>query len=321
MKKLSPFASSRTQASNDPESNENVPFASSLPEQLPLRIDTPPEGALQGIEMGVLPDGTAFLSQRGVASICGVQFSVISEFAQEFNLGQSTPRVAALRGHLEEAGWFQPISTPLQHQSRSIVAYPDKVVIAFLQYYAFNSRTPSRQAARALGLLANKSLRDLVYTALGFEPGVVRAQRAIVERALLNDVPEDAFSVFTETMELLTKLAREGVDVGPHTVPDISIGQRWADWWMERCLDRKYGPRRKHPHRYPSDHPQAAANDAIEAYVYPLQALGEFRLWLRTHYVGSHLSKYLDGKVSRKQLAPATAMKIAQALTPKRMKR
>lgn len=320
MQKKKQFVSSTQTTDNIPYSHGKSPFASS---QLVLKLEIPPQGVLRGIEMGVLPDGTPFLSQRGVAEICGVQPSVITEFAQEVaaELGGSpgTARVQALRDILGEAGWHGPISSPLTHQGRAIVAYPDTVVVAFLQYYAFNSRTPSEKAVRALGTLARKTLRDLVYAALGFEPGVARAQRAIVERALLNEIPADCFSVFTESLELLTRLARANVDIGPHTVPDISVGGRWSEWWVEKNLDQKYGQRRKHPHRYPADHPQSAANAVMEVNVYPLAALGEFKIWLRDQYVKVHLKTYLDSKVAKKQLTPETAMKALQALTPRRL--
>lgn len=48
--------------------------------RLDLHIDKQTE--IQGIEMGVLSDGTPFLTQRGLARLCGVQNAHIGTMAQ-----------------------------------------------------------------------------------------------------------------------------------------------------------------------------------------------------------------------------------------------
>ncbi len=289
--------------------------------QLALKIETPIQGELRGIEMGVSPDGAAFLSQRGVAEICGVVPSTVTELAQEFARGVNTPRAVRLRSLLEHLGWNGPLYTPIQaNNGQTIHAYPDAVVVAFLQYYAFDSRSPSEKAMRALGLLATKTLRDMIYVALGLPVGGVDASwNALHERMLMNEIPAGWFSVFSATQHLLVAAKRGGLNIGPQTVPDISIGQRWSAWWTQRELARKYGDRRSWPHRYPSDHPQARANGYIEAFIYPKSAMGEFAMWLDTEYLPVLFPKYLDGQIAKKSISSSEAYSLVKSLTPKQL--
>lgn len=289
--------------------------------QLSLRIETPLQGALQGIEMGVAPDGSAFLSQRGVADICGVVHSAVTMLAQEVGRGASTPRAGRMRDILQQIGWKGALYRPIQgYNGQTIHAYPDAVVVAFLQYYALG-RSPSERAVRALALLATKTLRELIYAALGLSataPAHDDSWSAIHERLLMNPVPAGWFSVFNASQHLLIDAKRGGLDIGPHTVPDISIGQRWSAWWIEHELDHKFGPRRLWPHRYPDDHPQARAV-RIEANIYPLMALGEFMLWLQDHYLPKYFPEYLDRQVAKNAIGPDQAYALATKLAPKRL--
>ncbi|WP_159109556.1 hypothetical protein [Bradyrhizobium sp. USDA 3458] len=46
---------------------------------------------IQGIEMGVLSDGTPFLTQRGLARLCGVQNAHIGSIGR---MGRASPEAA-----------------------------------------------------------------------------------------------------------------------------------------------------------------------------------------------------------------------------------
>jgi hypothetical protein len=147
--------------------------------QLSLRVETAAEGALEGVEMGVAPDGTTFLSLRGIATLAGTTFSSVTEATQELLAGATTPRATAPGDLLRGLGWAGgTLYVPMTVDGRVIHAYPDYAVVAFLQYYAFYSRTPSERARRALGMLATKSLRDLIYAALGIDLAKTVAHRA-----------------------------------------------------------------------------------------------------------------------------------------------
>lgn len=289
--------------------------------QLNLVVDTPTAGDLAGVELGVLPNGQAFLSARGVAAFCGVAFSTMLEAASEVVQGANNPRAKAIRENLKATGAdpLRPYES-LRIEGRDTHAYSDKAVIAFVMYFANDAQRPSDRARRVLGLLATKSLRDLVYAALGITTPPPMRESAYVERLLVNDeLPAGYFSVFNEGAALILRAEREGLKVGHETVPDVSIGQRWGEFWTNGSLDRKHGARKRHPHKYPESYPQSAANGFIDPWIYPEDALPAFRAWLERHYLPTHFPKYLEGKVAKKQLPGATAAKLLTAMVPRRL--
>ena len=106
-----------------------------------------------------------------------------------------------------------------------------------------------------------------------------------------------------------------GAHVGEKVVVDISIGQYWAKHWMDNDLEGQFGSRAKYPHRYPDSHPQALSNPQ-ESWCYPLEALGYYRRWLQSEYIGGgKFSKYIEGKVSRGELPPSVAQLAITAVS------
>lgn len=67
------------------------------------------EAEIDGIEMGVLADGTAYLTLRGLATVCGVAPSSIIEQVQAWNAGK---RTSALAKHLIAAGFTEERTAP-----------------------------------------------------------------------------------------------------------------------------------------------------------------------------------------------------------------
>lgn len=142
---------------------------------------------------------------------------------------------------------------------------------------------------------------------------------SIHERMLLNsDLPPNCFSVFHAIQPLLIKLKYAGLNVGPQTLPDISVGQRWGSWWVGKELSRKYGGRAPFPHYFPAGHPQANAD--VDAWIYPLAARGEFEVWMQDQYLPVHLPTYLRGQVKTGSISAEDARAIVAALMPKRLK-
>ena len=69
-----------------------------------LKVDCQTE--IQGIGMGVLNDGTPFLTQRGLARLCGVQNALIGTISTEWNEVPEKPRIAKIRDLLVNRGVF-----------------------------------------------------------------------------------------------------------------------------------------------------------------------------------------------------------------------
>ena len=288
-----------------------LPFA-------PLQVDRDvPAG------MGVLSDGTPFLTQRGLADLCGVENAHIGTISRDWNLDQ--PRIATIKRLLSENGIFvNSPHIPVLDGARTVYAYPAEICSAILEYYAFEAPQQQPEAVRWIRRLVNKSLRDFIYQAVGFKPESVipLVWQQFQDRVVLNhnSVPLGYFSIWKELADLIVTLIRAGANVGPEFVPDVSVGVHWAKHWTDNDLARKFGERRRYAHNYPHYFPQAESNPQ-EPNCYPNSALAEFRRWMEEEYLVLKLPKYLKdserkGKVSM-QISQHALGAIAQRQLPR----
>lgn len=270
---------------------------------------------VDGIEMGVLSDGTPFLGARGLARICGVAPSVIIEFANEWSATSTKPRDVKINQILAQNGTtVTELFKSLTHEGSKLSAFPDSVCIAVLEYYAFEQGRPSAQTA--FRTLARRSLREFIYTALGYDPAkaVPLEWREFHDRMTLNTVPRGYFNVFREISELAVSAIQHGLRFDSHTLPDVSVGLSWASHWKNINGDVVHGARQKHPHAFPSYFPQSQAD--VDAWVYPLPALGEFRVWLQEVYLPEKFPRYIQGKVKSGALHASRAELLLTAVIP-----
>lgn len=73
-------------------------------DQLDLDLKVAKQTEIQGIGMGVLDDGTAFLHQRGLARLCGVENAHIGTISSQWNDTEVKPRIAKIKELLAERG-------------------------------------------------------------------------------------------------------------------------------------------------------------------------------------------------------------------------
>lgn len=284
-----------------------------------LQLDVATQRDVNGVEMGVFADGSSFLTGRGVAAVCGVVPSVINQMANEFNVNSGKPRDEAIRDILDDQGFDgEDLYVKTKFNGQEVNAYPEVVVMAFLEYYAHIADRGTEQARRSLRMFQRAGLRAFVYSTLGYDPAqqVPNAFKSYHDRLLRNRMPAGYFSCFSETHHIVMESIRHGLEVDSHTVPDGSVGTHWANHWRDAGLDRRYDERLKYPHTYPDDYPQSAANAIIEAWIYPLAALGEFRVWLEQEYLPKHYPKYLKNKVRQGALPPSRAELLIATLAP-----
>lgn len=283
-----------------------------------FRIDKQAE--IDGIGMGVLEDGTAFLTGRGLARLVGIQNLHIRTISQQWNEDPLKPRIEAIKSILSQRG-LAAASAHIETSdgTRTIHAFPDAICLAVLEYYAFDAGEPKETARKNYRILAGKALQELIYSHVGYDPTGGRAEplRKWHERIELNhqSAPRGYFSIFNEAHTIIYELIMAGADIGEKVVPDISIGRHWSDYWKEKKLDEKYGGRDKFRHRYPDNHPQSKSNPQI-ANCYPLEALGEYRRWLQEEYLdGGKFANYLSNK--KKEIPPSIAqLAIERLQTP-----
>lgn len=300
----------------------NLP--TTTPHQLRLDLDIAVEREIDGIGMGVLSDGTPFLNIRGLASMCGVDHSLIVRITGDWIENPSSPRVQKIRELVRDQGANDNLAFIAINKNGTIHhAIPSAVCMAILEYYAFEARTESDQAAKSYRLLARKGFNDFIYSQVGYNPtgAAAVAWQQFHDRVSLSyhSVPDGYFSIFKEIADLLVTMIREGADLGKGFIPDISVGQAWGKYWKDENLEVVYGERKKYEHNYPDYFPQAMSNPQSPN-CYPDDALGEFRKWVREIYIPTKLPTYLDGKVKQGQITAKKANAAIEAFTPKRLK-
>ena len=266
-----------------------------------------------GMEMGILGDGTPYLTAAGLAHASGQTPSAIrcatvprSGSGRAAVAYQRILALAAANGHHGET-----LYRDITIVGKPARVYSDAVCMAVLEYFAFEARSYTAHVAqRSYRLLARQSLRRFIYTRVGHNDQAVFSDswQHLHDRMVLNPLPPDYFSIFREITDLLIAVIQAGLALDRHTVPDISVGLRWGRYWADAELDRRYGPRCKHPHRFPADQSIAqsmASPVEVQAWIYPIQALGEFRAWMRDDYLPIFLAPYLASKARGGELAAA----------------
>ncbi len=285
-----------------------------------LALGIEKEGDFGEIGMGVLSDGTPYLSQRGLSVLCGVENAHIGTISSQWNEAEPKPRISKIKAILESAGLTAAAAhVEIQHKGKVHYCYPAEICLAVLEYYAFDAGANVQQQARQnFRLLAGSKLRDMIYQRVGYDPTGANRFDAWHNRISLNyqSAPKGYFHVFNEANTIIYELIVAGAEIGPKTVVDISIGLHWSKYWEEKGWDADFGQRQKYPHRYPDDHPQAKSNPQ-ESWCYPAHALGVFREWLQDHYIeGGKFKGYLDGKVKRGELPPSVAQLAIETIAP-----
>jgi hypothetical protein len=141
------------------------------PAQGVLDLGIYPQTEMRGFGMGVLSDGTPFLTQRGLARLCGVRNAHIGTISTEWNESPQKPRMRRIRAILSNSGAsLEEPHVRLKRGSRATFAYPETLCLAVLEYYAFHAGSNCRDDARHnFRSLAGSALRKLIYTQVGYQ--------------------------------------------------------------------------------------------------------------------------------------------------------
>lgn len=297
-----------------PSQNPRTPVQQVLDLQIQKQIE------INGVGMGVLTDGTPFLTGRGLARLCGVDSSRISEIAADWDSPTPKPATARVKKLLQDRGVPVPEHPYIEiKQSGGLLfhAYSDVVCLAILEYYAFDAPGVREQALKNFRILAGKALHDFIYTQVGYDPNhnipEVWAQFHARVSLTYSSVPIGYFGIFKEIADMIVTLGEAGLHIDHTFVPDISVGIAWSKHWTDNNFDATYGERAKWEHNYPQIFPQSKSNPQ-HPWCYPESALPEFRRWFREQYVGEGMfSKYINTKIKTKELPPSFAQLVIQA--------
>lgn len=266
------------------------------------------EREIDGVEMGVLADGTPYLTARGLAKLCGLAPSSFIEQMANWRAGRRDSRLA--QWLLEQGIEDESLSIQLPGKH----AYTDRISMLVLEYYAYEAGRDSTAVKQRHRTLARAGLAVFVYAQLGYDPAkaVPPEWRPIHDRLLLASAPVGYFSIFKEAADFELQLVQHGLPHDSHTIPDISLGSTWSRHWKENGLEEKFGATQLWPHHYPDYYPQAASNPQM-VLVYPNAALPEFRGWLHSVYLPTKYPSYLKNKVRDRVLTAAMRLKLLAA--------
>jgi hypothetical protein len=275
--------------------------------------------SFNGVEMGILEDGTPFLTGRGLAVLCGIASSTLAEWSIRQLEESKNTREVAMRRLLEDHNHEGDLFVKVRIGKYDVNAYPDTVCMALLEYYAFEVKPENSQARENYRKLARGGLRTFIFHALGYSPEyrVPEAFRSFHDRLCLNVLPRGVYSCFTETAHIVLAAIRAGLVVDDETIPDISVGQAWSRYWEENNLSVQFGVRTRHPHTYPPEYRQAQT--VPEAYTYPVESLGVFRKWLDEVYLPEKYPNYIRRKVKMGSLPPSQAERLLGSVMPKQI--
>lgn len=277
------------------------------------------QAEFEGIEMGVLSSGMPYLSERGLAGMCGIDNTVLNEMATNWEQEQARPRGRQIKVLLRKSGYAgDGLFMRSVHNGREVNAYPEPVCIALLEYYAFITKDPKEMAQYNFRNLARVKFREYVYQAVGYSPEqkAMDSWRHFHDRVDLtkNAVPHGYFGVYGEIAPILVPMITSGIDLNEKFIPDISAGRNWSKHWADNNFDAKYGMRKRYDHSYPDYYPQAKSNPQ-DSYAYPDTALAEFRRWLRQQYLVKDMPGYLARKVKDDSISFSAATRATLALT------
>lgn len=308
--------------------NENKDLAVKYPlqaasqKQIPLDLGIEVEKDINGIEMGVLENGIPYLTQRGLSVVSGVARSLIYDITKEWEehyndevIGKD--RISFFKEYLFKNGFHEPSLHIETVQNGSIhYAYPDIVCMAFLEYYAFESKGGNAKALESYRKFATNGLQRFIYDSL--EYSVNDKWKHYHDRvSLLKDsAPSGYFIIFQEVTGLVVDLITNDLPVNSKTIVDGSVGNHWGRYWSDNNLEAKYGGRVTYPHYYPSDYAQAKSNPQ-PANAYPDTALAEFRRWFRQVYLLTKFPTYILTKANLLLGGKAEALQIGGMYQPK----
>lgn len=132
------------------ETSQKTPLEGAVPtKQLTLDLGIEIERDVNGIEMGVLENGIAFLSQRGLERIVGVTrkklYDITNDWEEAYKTGYwAKERIGFVMDRLQEQGYMEPkLYLEVRKDGVLHYAYPDVVCMAILEYYALGNQKRS----------------------------------------------------------------------------------------------------------------------------------------------------------------------------------
>ncbi|MCI5118570.1 MAG: hypothetical protein D3913_11565 [Candidatus Electrothrix sp. LOE1_4_5] len=291
--------------------NNNIIVEESGQILLPVLHSEVHKTSQDGIEMGVLENGMPYLSQRGLVKMAGIPRTTFQNFSLNWSSTKKTETGKAINNLLLESGYTEDnLFIKIDVKGQVTYAYTEPVVLAILEYYAFDAEKKSEIAQNSYRVLTKAGFRLFVYQYTGYSPQheQLDSWKHFHDRIDLvyDNVPSGYYCIFREIAGMVVSLIRKSVPISDKIVPDISVGKCWSTHWINKKLSVQFGDRIRYEHNYPEYYPQAKSNPQ-PAFAYPNESLYIFRKWFETTYIYTKYPKYIldqkkkgkiDGKIA-----------------------
>lgn len=246
-----------------------------------------------GFEMGVMSDGTPYLTASGLAFICGTARSNMITMVNDWQNQRLLPRGVAISQIISRNGGNpeNDLHSAIKVKGTTYHAIPADNCMAVLEYYAFESRSDAEIARGNFRNLAAQSLKEFIYTRTGYK--ATGALPAHIVRYTKNraKIPYTHFSMLNEmTLSLIAPLEEAGYTLPDNLVPDISEGKLFCKWLREN--------RNIEPANFPSYEHEYPDGRKVSARLYPIEYLDDFRKHFHEVWLAERAAKYFSERDS-----------------------
>ncbi|BBL88215.1 hypothetical protein ACPV3U_14700 [Vibrio rotiferianus] len=244
-----------------------------------------------GFEMGVMSDGTPYLTASGLAYVCGTVRSNIITLVNDWQNQRHHPRGQSISKIIQRSGGdpSRDLHTAIKVRGVTHHAIPADYCMAILEYYAFESRSDAEVAQNNYRNLATQSLKEFIYKRTGYK--ATGALPAHLDRYIKNraKIPYTHFSMLNEiTLNLIAPLEEAGYTLPEKLVPDISEGKLFCKWLRDnRGIEPKEFP--MYDHEYPDGR-------VVQAKLYPSEYLEDFRKHFHEVWLAEKAGKYFGDR-------------------------
>lgn len=126
---------------------------------------------VNGIEMGVLDNGIPFLTELGLSKIAGINRSMLRRLSADWALEKTKPRGQKIQELLEERGCNEDYLFLYAIQNgEDINAYHEYACMAILEYYAFETDAPRKEAKSAYRIFSRAGFRSFIHSVTEYIP-------------------------------------------------------------------------------------------------------------------------------------------------------
>lgn len=257
------------------------------------------------IEVGLLRDGTPFLSGRGLAKACGISNSTLvswGEFAPQAGAKYRSGKLANLLTtyHYRGDRLFLRLPSEVTFGGKANVsAYPYQVCMAFLDYYAFAA---NKEAARnSLRILSKQQLPNFICNAIAQQPSAPKpdTKQPESDRTIRGKVPNNYFGVFQIASREKLGTAQNGLPLDVPITSPRNIEKAWGQYWHIHKLWEQHGKRVPYLRRSLDKSPQTT-DGYRKTYLYPASALSDFKHWFYLHYIPDRFPSYRHRKAQQR---------------------